>query len=159
MHAAADVQQPPQHAEPQAQQEPVRRGPFAWLRRLRRHKQHLQQQQQAQPAVQQQQHQQLHRLGSMEVPKGSDSSLQPLAPAVVDHLSASANVWALASHLYWGIWAIIQVGAAGWKRRKWFTNCAVCGHRLATSGFFAQAGQPCVNAVLRGRFFVGRAGG
>jgi ethanolamine kinase len=29
-------------------------------------------------------------------------------PEVLDRLSAEANVWALASHLYWGVWAIIQ---------------------------------------------------
>jgi ethanolamine kinase len=32
----------------------------------------------------------------------------PVHPEVLDRLSAEANVWALASHLYWGVWAIIQ---------------------------------------------------
>lgn len=92
----------------QQQQSQPKRGPFAWLQRLRRHKHSRQQQATSLP----QQQQQLHRLGSMEVPSGtsgSSSSLPPLAPATLDEMSASANVWALASHLYWGIWAIIQV--------------------------------------------------
>jgi hypothetical protein len=105
-----------QHKQQQQQQQsqPAKRGPFAWLQRLRRHK-HSRQQQQPSPsaAAPQQEQRQLHRLGSMEVPTGSSSSssssLPPLAPATLDELSASANVWALASHLYWGIWAIIQV--------------------------------------------------
>jgi ethanolamine kinase len=32
----------------------------------------------------------------------------PVDPEVLDRLSAEANAWALASHLYWGVWAIIQ---------------------------------------------------
>eukprot|EP00878_Enallax_costatus_P046645 GHUV01056890.1.p1 GENE.GHUV01056890.1~~GHUV01056890.1.p1 ORF type:complete len:271 (+),score=63.88 GHUV01056890.1:192-1004(+) len=32
----------------------------------------------------------------------------PLPSDQLDRLSAEANVWALASHLYWGIWALIQ---------------------------------------------------
>ncbi len=31
-----------------------------------------------------------------------------LEPARVDALCAEANVFALASHLYWGVWAIVQ---------------------------------------------------
>lgn len=94
----------------QHEQSRPKRGPFAWLQRLQRHKHSLQQQ--APLAPQQEQQQWLHRLGSMQVPSGassSSSSLPPLAAATLDELSASANVWALASHLYWGIWAIIQV--------------------------------------------------
>lgn len=96
----------------QQQQSRPKRGPFAWLQRLRRHKHSCQQQPPSAPQKHEQQ-QQLHRLGSMEVPSGtsgsSSSSLPPLAPATLEELSASANVWALSSHLYWGIWAIIQV--------------------------------------------------
>lgn len=40
---------------------------------------------------------------------GGSAEAAPLPASVMDQLSASANVWALASHLYWGIWAIIQV--------------------------------------------------
>jgi hypothetical protein len=105
----------PQHVGAAAAQQdtPKGGGPFAWLRRLRlRHKQP--QQQPAQQQQQQQQQQQVHRFGSMEVCSSSASSgeLPPLPADVVDRLSASANVWALASHLYWGIWAIIQVRGA-----------------------------------------------
>jgi hypothetical protein len=32
----------------------------------------------------------------------------PVDPGVLEKLSAEANAWALASHLYWGVWAIIQ---------------------------------------------------
>lgn len=39
---------------------------------------------------------------------GSAAANVPLQPEVLDQLSAEANVWALASHLYWGIWALIQ---------------------------------------------------
>jgi hypothetical protein len=103
----------PQHVGAAAAQQdtPKGGGPFAWLRRLRLRRKQPQQQ----PAQQQQQQQQqVHRLGSMEVRSSSASSseLPPLPADVVDRLSASANVWALASHLYWGIWAIIQVRGA-----------------------------------------------
>jgi hypothetical protein len=100
IQAAAAAQQQQQQQQQQKHKSSVKRGPFAWLRRLRAH--HKQQQHG-------QQQQQLHRLGSLEV-ASSSGDLQPLAPEVLDQLSASANVWALASHLYWGIWAIIQVG-------------------------------------------------
>jgi len=109
LQAAGQLQQQ------QQQQQPRKRGLFSWLRR---HKStHKKQDQQQQP-----QQQQLHRLGRMELPGGSSSSsgeVTPLSAAVVDQLSASVNVWALASHLYWGIWAIIQVSSrlGGWGRR------------------------------------------
>jgi hypothetical protein len=72
--------------------------------------------QQQQPQRQQQPQQpqqQLHRLGSLEGPEaaGDPGSVPPLPAEQLERLSASANVWALASHLYWGIWAIVQVGA------------------------------------------------
>lgn len=106
MQAKHGAQQQPQDAEPQQQDAQPKRGPLAWLRRFRRHKSDQQQQQQSGQVPDSQR--QVHRLGSMEVPTCSNE-LPPLQPAVVDQLSASANVWALASHLYWGIWAIIQV--------------------------------------------------
>jgi hypothetical protein len=46
----------------------------------------------------------------------SGGALQPLSPEVLDQLCAGVNVWALASHLYWGIWAIIQVGVNIWSQ-------------------------------------------
>ncbi|WIA15359.1 hypothetical protein OEZ85_002023 [Tetradesmus obliquus] len=36
------------------------------------------------------------------------AELPPVDPEVLDRLSAEANVWALAAHIYWGVWAIIQ---------------------------------------------------
>jgi hypothetical protein len=62
-----------------------------------------------QQQLQQQQLQQLQRLGSLEVAARSEAELPRLPAAQLDRLSAAANVWALASHLYWGIWAIVQV--------------------------------------------------
>lgn len=61
----------------------------------------------------------------------ADSNAAQLSPAELDKLSASANVWALASHLYWGIWAIIQVGssrdgatASAGFRSELYTKCS-----------------------------------
>lgn len=44
---------------------------------------------------------------------GSSGRAEPAAswlPPVLQRLSAEANIWALASHAYWGVWALIQVG-------------------------------------------------
>lgn len=43
-----------------------------------------------------------------ETAAAADDADTPVAPDTLDRLSAEANAWALASHLYWGIWAIIQ---------------------------------------------------
>lgn len=40
--------------------------------------------------------------------KPEDAVDTPIEPQLLDRLVAEANVWALASHLYWGIWALVQ---------------------------------------------------
>eukprot|EP00879_Flechtneria_rotunda_P021600 GHRR01022767.1.p1 GENE.GHRR01022767.1~~GHRR01022767.1.p1 ORF type:complete len:323 (+),score=84.31 GHRR01022767.1:302-1270(+) len=39
---------------------------------------------------------------------GGSSEVPPLDAEQLHRLSAEANVWSLASHLYWGVWAVIQ---------------------------------------------------
>lgn len=46
-------------------------------------------------------------------PSSDSTPTAQLTPEQLDQLSAEANVWALASHIFWGVWAIIQVGRAG----------------------------------------------
>lgn len=41
-------------------------------------------------------------------PQQQPAEPPPLEPGQLERLSAEANAWALASHLYWGIWALIQ---------------------------------------------------
>jgi hypothetical protein len=90
----------------------------------------------------------LHRLGSMEVPKGSSSNLPPLAPAVVDQLSASANVWALASHLYWGIWAIIQVECSDMRAVVCVPILLCVCHRIADVQLLCRSRVSLASALL-----------
>eukprot|EP00775_Hariotina_reticulata_P008598 gene8598-8780_t len=41
-------------------------------------------------------------------PSSDSTQTAQLTPEQLDQLSAEANVWALASHIFWGVWAIIQ---------------------------------------------------
>jgi hypothetical protein len=46
--------------------------------------------------------------GTTSDPAAAAAEPLPVSAEALDRLSAEANVWALASHLYWGVWAIIQ---------------------------------------------------